>query len=409
MGLIFDGVDIEAEYCIVVDGADTWAKPARDRELTHVPGRSGDLIYDNGSWHNVNITYHCFIHYRFKDRFEAFCDWLYSHYGYYRFEDQRRHPGVYRMAEFAGPLDPDTIFRDQAGKFDLVLNCKPQQWLNSGEIDVGLTYTAWVRGNYTKGAQVQSLPVWDIDGFETSDDGKGIATPYIDVRSNWTFTSALRVTNNTNGNVTVNIARAYYTSNMVLMTETGLCQIWERTLARGESLTLDIPDEGEVVVDQGERYRRYSVQCARGLNGILVECAALASITDPPDWQHYEESSTLITNGTNYPSRPIIEIDNPTGVSFAINDYEIDIGNTSAETIIIDCELEDCYSYSASGAVVNENGNVSISCSNPRELSDFPYLVPGDNVFHVLMGIDSSRDAADIVSDINIKPNWYRI
>ena len=88
MGLIFDGVDIEAGYGIVVDGADTWAKPERDREAVHVPGRSGDLIHDNGSWHNVEIEYHCLIEHGFADRFDAFCDWLYAHLGYYRFEDQ---------------------------------------------------------------------------------------------------------------------------------------------------------------------------------------------------------------------------------------------------------------------------------------------------------------------------------
>lgn len=408
MGMTFNGVDIESTYGIVVDGADTWTKPTRDREPVHVPGLSGDLLYDNGSWHNVTLKYHCHIPSQFADRFESFCDWLYSLIGYYRFEDQFRHPGVYRMAEFAGPIDPETIFRDRVGNFDLVLNAKPQQWLESGEIDVGLTYTAWVRGHYTKGSAI--LPdVWSIDGFVTSNDGTAIATPYLDMGPDNELISAIRVTNDSASSVTVNLATAYYSSDMSMMSNTYVCNVSEVTLEPHESRVLGIPGEDEIVVVLGERYRRYSVQCDAGLGGITVECATVESPEDTPDWQHYEESSTLITNHTKYAARPIIEVEDPQGVSFAINDYTIDIGSTASDSIIIDCELEDCYSYDSQGEVVNENGYISISCSNDRELSDFPYLIPGENSFHVLMGVDSTRDAAAIASSIKVKPNWYRI
>lgn len=121
------------------------------------------------------------------------------------------------------------------------------------------------------------------------------------------------------------------------------------------------------------------------------------------------ESSELIRNETNYPSRPIIEIDNPEGVRFQVNDYEVSVGETTASTLIIDCELEDCYSYDSGGNVVNENGNVSIECSNPRELSDFPYIVPGENFFQTLLGETTIRDSDELTAAIRIRPNWYRI
>ena len=58
---------------------------------------------------------------------------------------------------------------------------------------------------------------------------------------------------------------------------------------------------------------------------------------------------------------------------------------------------------------MNENGNVSIECSNPRELSDFPYIVPGANSFQTLMGSEGEREEGELTSAIRIRPNWYRI
>ena len=429
MGLIFDGVDIEAEYGIVVDGADTWAKPERDREAVHVPGRSGDLIHDNGSWHNVEIEYHCLIEHGFADRFDAFCDWLYSHLGYYRFEDQLRHPGVYRMAEFYGPLDPETIFRDHAGKFDLKFNCKPQQWLTSGEEAVNLTYMAWVAGSYIRG---EPLPYNDTQhdtmqyfykvnpaGFITGDTTSAIATPLVDVRNiGYYDTVGFRVRNISDHYVTVHMANVAYDENMQILENYDTAAAYYSYQSYVKTVTLT-PGEGIAAAgqyDANEVYRRWSVEIEPSYTeGIVtslddLEINYYVGGDGSPEQSHkYQKSSALITNETNYPARPIIEIDDPETVRFAINDYVITIGDTDADTLFIDCELEDCYSYDAAGNVVNENGSVSIECSNPRELSDFPYIIPGENRFNTLGGTDKSKGAEEITSAIRIRPNWYRI
>lgn len=415
MGLIFDGVDIEAEYGIVVDGADTWAKPERDREAVHVPGRSGDLIHDNGSWHNVEIEYHCLIEHGFADRFDAFCDWLYSHLGYFRFEDQLRHPGVYRMAEFYGPLEPETIFRDQAGKFDLKFNCKPQQWLTSGEEAVDLTYMAWLDGYFRNSERTPSQPedpdprtFFEVSDFWVSHDiHQGIATPLLNTSEvNGTYIKV--VNNNASHSIAVYVAQVQYDANMQIITnyDTGnyntlKSYVVRTTLAPGENLELG-------AYNPEEAYRRYSVRSS-SLSELSVFYGYWSEAINEIEWYAYEESSELIQNETNYPSRPIIEIDDPATVRFAINDYTVSIGDTEAGTLVIDCELEDCYSYDSEGTVVNENGNVSIECSNPRELSDFPYIIPGKNVFQALLGEETIRESDKLTSAIRIRPNWYRI
>lgn len=134
MGLIFDGVDLEERFGVMVDGGGTWAKPPRDRELVHVPGRNGDLILDHGCWNNVTVEYRVLIKDGWQDRFEEFARWISRHRGYYKLEDPARHPDAYRMAEFADSIDPTLWFTTRTGVFDLTFNCKPQQFLYDGGV-----------------------------------------------------------------------------------------------------------------------------------------------------------------------------------------------------------------------------------------------------------------------------------
>ena len=431
MGLIFDGVDIEATYGIVVDGADTWVKPARDRELVHVPGRSGDLIYDNGSWTNVTLTYHCHVTWRFADRFEAFCDWLFAHFGYFRFEDQQRHPGVYRMCEFAGPIDPETVFRDQMGNFDFVLNAKPQQWLESGEEAVTLTYATWVKGYWH---------YWSADGasgyeFIEITGNKGIATPIVDLSLTdlehpWL---ALRVVCPTSmaQDFADETIIACLDENMNLISA-GVCGghdfVVDSDTANSKTYMYRYYQNSNHEWPAGTKYIQMSVNGEYGIVAAEISYTLVeydeavaqyipeeledeypSSTVDPREWSVYTEQEKFILNNTNYTARPVIEIDAPAGVNFVINNYTITIGEIDVETLIIDCELEDCYSYDSNDEVVNQNGAVTITCSDDRELSDFPYIVPGGNYFEALLNSQVTRAGSDIVSSIRMKPNWYRI
>lgn len=434
MGLIFDGVDIESTYGIIVDGADTWTKPARDRELVHVPGRSGDLIYDNGSWTNVTLTYHCHIHSSFADRFEAFCDWVYSLFGYHRFEDQQRHPGVYRMVEFAGPIDPKTIFRDEIGNFDLVLNAKPQQWLESGEDEVSLTYETWVDGFWFR-FDIGQGPAWVFDN--TGGAISGIATPRFDITRTdlekpWlvlraTYPGTLEDAENFTGI----IALAYLNENMEAIGvdyAVGYDFIFDEDPSNSMVYMYRYIINGTTDYPSGTKYIQMSIGTSGGIAGMEVAYALVeyeeaihhyvpveaadyygSDAIDPREWSVYTEHSEFILNETNYTARPIIEIDAPSGVNFIINNFTVAIEETDIDTLVIDCELEDCYSYDENGEVVNQNGIVSISCSDDRELSDFPYIVPGENYFKALLNEETARAGSEIVASIRMKPNWYRI
>ena len=321
----------------------------------------------------------------------------------------------------------DTIFRDHAGKFDLKFNCKPQQWLTSGEEAVDMTYMPWVSGQYITGDLLYSDTGHDpaeyyykVDpaGFVERDPSEidAIATPLIDVGNAdaHQLTTQLRVTNVSDRDVQVSIANVTYDENMQMLTnyEGSHYYTYIKTtiLASGGSTSASSPPIGR-------GFKRWSVLAYSldpdepdvSLDEDLKIVYHIGRHGYDDEDQEYKRSNTLVINETNYPSRPIIEIDDPSTVRFVINDYTVEIGETSADTLIIDCELEDCYSYDSSGNVVNENGNVSISCDNPRELSDFPYIIPGENIFRTLIGEDAERPEGDVNSAIRIRPNWYRI
>ena len=143
MGLTYNGQDLELNWGIHVDSSQSWVKPERDREFIHVPGRSGDLILDRGSWQNVEIEYNCHIDREFASNYEAFVAWLSTIRGYEMLFDDF-HPDVYRLAApEIGELEPETLVTDQAANFTLVFNCKPQQFINDGiNHDVELDFTS---------------------------------------------------------------------------------------------------------------------------------------------------------------------------------------------------------------------------------------------------------------------------
>lgn len=162
MGLIFGNVDF-ADYGVIADGEKTWAKPVRDRTLVHVPGRNGDLILDNGCWQNIEVKYNCLIKDDWKTNFTEFCKAIFNQHGYYSLYDDN-HPGVYRMAEFAGGLNPDLIFTTDEGVFEITFNCKPQLFI-SGVPDMEFDFTSANDTEYVDNEYgMDAYPLIIVDG-----------------------------------------------------------------------------------------------------------------------------------------------------------------------------------------------------------------------------------------------------
>ena len=132
--IIFDGKS-SGDFGVWISGGGTFNAPARDVETVSIPGRNGDIYFDNGRFRNITVSYPAFISRRFQPRIDDFRAWLCGHIGYFRLEDTY-HPDEYRMALFKGGLSVSTAPRNIAGRFTLSFDCKPQRFLKSGEIPI---------------------------------------------------------------------------------------------------------------------------------------------------------------------------------------------------------------------------------------------------------------------------------
>ena len=140
MGVNFfylDGVS-SLDYGIVIERARAFDAPARSYETVAVPGRNGAILFDNGYYENVQITYECVMLNK-NNNLDTFRSWLLSHTGYVKLADTY-HPTEYRMAVFSGQFSATTEARLNVARFTLTFSAKPQRWINSG--DVGKTFTA---------------------------------------------------------------------------------------------------------------------------------------------------------------------------------------------------------------------------------------------------------------------------
>ena len=120
------------QFGLYVDSANSWNKPLRTVTKVQIPGRSGDLVIDEGTFNNVTIAYRCFMMTNFVQNFTDLMAWLGSQPGYQRLEFTG-DPQFYRMARIQTDVNPTTTAFLRHGNFTLSFDCKPQRWLKIGE------------------------------------------------------------------------------------------------------------------------------------------------------------------------------------------------------------------------------------------------------------------------------------
>lgn len=188
------------DFGIYISGSGTFNFPERDCEMIEVPGRSGDLIIDNGRFKNIMVTYPAYVRTKFKEYTDVARMWLMQNTSYQRLEDSY-NPEMYRMARFAGPMDFDMRALNHSGEFEMVFDCKPQRFLKSGEYAISATTTLTLY-NPTLFEALPLIRVYGTDGSLyvgnnviqiTSIDG------YVDIDSD--TQNAYKGSTNCNGNI----------------------------------------------------------------------------------------------------------------------------------------------------------------------------------------------------------------
>ena len=146
----FGGVSTKS-YQITVDSSDTLVKPTRDVERITIPGMSGGLTVDNGRFNDVSVTYHCFIKRGVDANFNGFLAALLSMSGEQKLKDDRMDlyytgtyngltsPGCYRKAILDSSVKAEEVYAGYSGAFDITFTCKPQLFLNVGDLPIEVT------------------------------------------------------------------------------------------------------------------------------------------------------------------------------------------------------------------------------------------------------------------------------
>lgn len=190
------------DFGIYISGSGTYNFPERDCETVSIPGRSGDLIIDNGRFKNISVTYPSFVRHKFKEYTDQARMWLMQSTTYQRLEDSY-NPERFRIGRFVGPTDWEMRALNKSGECNLVFDCKPQWFLKSGEYPIEAA-TELQLYNPTLFEALPLIRVYGTDGYLyvgnnviqlTSIDG------YVDIDSD--TENAFKESVNCNGNIIV--------------------------------------------------------------------------------------------------------------------------------------------------------------------------------------------------------------
>ena len=189
------------EFRVRVSGNGTHNIPERIIETLTVPGRNGDLTIRDEGFKTVNQTYDAYIVDDFMMNFSAMANYLQSMRGNQRLEDSY-HLDEFRMATFAGPIDPETVM-DEAGKFTLTFKCQPQRYLKIGE--QATVIGAGVTKNLRNPSLMEALPLIRVTGngtFTINGDSVTVANSTSTITIDSDLQDCYEGTTNRNQNVT---------------------------------------------------------------------------------------------------------------------------------------------------------------------------------------------------------------
>ena len=139
-GFIFDGEN-SRDYGAYITDVEVFGAPKRKVQMISIPGRNGDYALDEGSFENITVKYECALgagsESDFNDGISDFRNWLASKVGYKTLSDEI-NTGEFRKAVFLDGMEVPTLNK-KTGTFDVLFDCKPQRFLDSGETPVTLT------------------------------------------------------------------------------------------------------------------------------------------------------------------------------------------------------------------------------------------------------------------------------
>lgn len=157
---------LSSDYGVYISGEGVFNAPKRDAKLITIPGRNGDFVQDNGRFENITITYPCFYKggtlAAFATALSNFRNAICAQKGYQKLTDTI-NAGEYRQALFIDGINFKPVNDNTVVTFDLVFNCKPQRWLDSGDTKSTIANG----GTLTNPTLFAAPPLFEVVGYGT--------------------------------------------------------------------------------------------------------------------------------------------------------------------------------------------------------------------------------------------------
>lgn len=185
---VYDGKNSQ-DLGLLISGEKTYNSPSRDVTTVSIPGRSGDLIIDNGRYNNVEISYTVSFRKDVPEKTRVLKAWLLSNAGYRRLEDTYQ-PEYFRLAAISNATAFE-ISINRYGTAELIFNCNPFLFSKGGEQTVSIPasggriynpeyfesqpiITVYGNGNGVLSVNNINYNLSDIDGYVTINSDVGL-------------------------------------------------------------------------------------------------------------------------------------------------------------------------------------------------------------------------------------------
>lgn len=368
----FGNID-SRDFGVYISGSGTYNAPVKAYSAISVPGRNGDLLIDEKRYENIEVTYPAFIYRDFKANLAKLRSALLAMDGYARLEDTY-HTDEFRLGYFQGGIEVDALPTNDAGKFNITFNCKPQRFLTGGE----------VVHEYTEDASINNLTLFASKPlirviFDTASENY-VKMPYSD--GSPYESNGITYTTEADGSVratgTCGSTRSYFSFR-----------------AYNDPVHLPPGNYHFECCPSGGSSTKFYASIWHRYNGAQVGTAKWDYGTGGVDFTITETESQYDTMIQIYvqPGVTIDELFTPSLVTdtdevfFYVGSDKITLQNRFAY-IDIDSDIQDCYSgYSNANPYVQFQSN------------DFPVLEPG--VTGITLGAG--------IASIEITPRWFRL
>ena len=196
--LTFGGIN-SANFGVYISANETFKTPERVTNSYSVPGKNGDILIDEGRDENVSISYRCFVRSGFMNQGREYIDKIKALHGYQRLEDTV-DDDTFRIGFLSGDIEAIVSQMRESGYFDLTFNCKPQKYLNSGDVWQTVTQNE-VLTNPTAQTAYPLIRVYGTGTIQIGDYGVNVlsANGYTDLDSE--TCDAYKGSTNCNGNI----------------------------------------------------------------------------------------------------------------------------------------------------------------------------------------------------------------